>query len=82
MSDECTLIDATGRTVATGTRDQMASILKHTVADGGYAITGPGIDMRFHRAAGVVYPAGGVVDGEVVPPRNLDECIRVFGSSR
>lgn len=81
MSDEYKLTDATGRTVAIGTRDQMTSTLKHTVAGGEYATTGPGIDMRLHRAAGVVYPAGGVVDGEVVPTRNLDGCIRVFGAT-
>jgi hypothetical protein len=77
--NEVRLVDATGLAVAVGTRDQIMSFLKHHSQDGEYAIAGPGIDARLYRVGGVIYPGGGQIDGQTIPPRSREECVAVFG---
>lgn len=79
---ECILRDETGRVVTIATRDLSLRWLKHECQDGEYSIEGPAIDMTFYRINGVVYPSGGFMDGESMPPRSREECIQVFGSGR
>lgn len=81
MSNECRLTDATGLIVAVGTRDQMMSSLKRHSPDGEYAVVGPGIDAKFYKVDGVVYPAGGQVDSQMLPARTRDECVAAFGGA-
>ena len=57
----------------------MLSSLKHHTSDGEYAIAGPGIDARFHRVSGVIYPCGGEIDGDVIPVRSREECVAFYG---
>jgi hypothetical protein len=78
MSNECRLVDATGMTVAVGTRGQMMYSLKRHSPDGEYAVVGPGIDAKFYKIGGVVNPAGGHVDSWVIPARTRDESVEAF----
>ncbi len=76
--EETSLVDANGRTVAMGSRDQMFSTLKHHKPDGEYAIVGPRINMTFYRENGMVFPSSGFIDGGRTTPRNKQECIEVL----
>jgi hypothetical protein len=69
--NECKLMNEYGKTIAMGSQDQMVRYLKHHVEDGMYAIEGPGIDMTYYRANGIVYPCGGTQDGVEMPPRSV-----------
>jgi hypothetical protein len=35
--------------------------------------------MRYYRIEGIVYPAGGMIDGGTMPTRTREECIAFFG---
>lgn len=78
MSD-CALRDQAGRVVTFATRDLTLRWLKQECPDGEYSIEGPGIDMTFYRIKGVVYPSGGTIDGEKMPPRSREEFVDAFG---
>lgn len=74
MNIECKMTNATGVVVAVGSREQMMVYLNHEAPDGEYTVAGPGIDAKFYRIDGVVYPSGGQVDGQMIPPRSREEC--------
>ena len=68
-TNEYSLLDHQGKTIAMGTRDQMFSYVKHHVSDGRYRIVGP--DLRLHclRENGVVEPDQ---DGVCLEARTLN----------
>ena len=37
--------------------------------------------MVFYRINGILYPGGGIIDGETVPPRSKEQCVETFGSN-
>ena len=81
MSKVYCLRDEQARLIATGSREEMYSFAKHHVVDGMYSIGGPGpdFDLLLYRVGGVIYPCGGVVDGEKVPTLSKQECIGIYG---
>lgn len=76
---ECQARDASGRTVGQAPRELLLRYLKHHLPDGDYRVDGPGIDVRFYRIKGVLYPYGGVIDGTAFPTLSRDECVAFFG---
>ena len=48
------LLNASGKTIATGTRRQMFSMIKHDVPDGRYRIVGPKYKLHCLRRNGIV----------------------------
>ncbi len=79
---EHALKDTNGRTVAMGSLQQMTGFLKHHVPDGDYAIEGTGTNATFYRINGVVYPSGGMIAGQRLPPRSREECVETFRKGR
>src|SRR4051812_18179996 len=74
-----TLRDHLGRVVTIDEdRDMTLRFLKHRCPDGEYYVEGPGIDMKYYRINGIVYPSGGTIDGQGMPIRSRAECIEVF----
>lgn len=54
--EDYNLLDATGKTVAIGSFDQMGRMLKHRVRDGRYSIVGPEYRLYCVRRNGVIEP--------------------------
>lgn len=77
--DEYRLCNSKGQTLAMGSLDQMMRAVKHHEEDGIYTIEGPDTDLIVERANGVVYPTGGCLKGEKLPPRTLHEAKNFFG---
>jgi hypothetical protein len=78
MREECTLTDAGGEIITICDRDLAIRWLKHECPDGDYSIEGPDIDLKYYRIDGIVYPAGGTIDGGTMPIRTREECIAFF----
>lgn len=76
------ILRASSKTVAIlPDRELALRYLKHECADGDYGLEGPGVDMVLYRINGILYPGGGIIDGETVPPRSKEQCVETFGSN-
>ena len=56
LINEVMLVNEDGRVVASGTRDQMYSFVKHHVADGTYLIIEGNEALKLSRTEGIVWP--------------------------
>ena len=80
MSNEYTIRNGMGQ-IVTIVHDRRLAFawLKQESPDGDYSIEGPGLDMTYYRVDGVLYPSGGTIDGQRMPPRSRAECVETFG---
>jgi hypothetical protein len=76
-----TLRNDKGEILTIASQDLVQRFLKHHCPDGNYTIEGPDTDLILHRINGMVYPAGGTLNGQKVPPRSRQECVVEFGTS-
>jgi len=54
--DDYRLLNASGETIAIGTRDQVFRFVKHHVADGRYRIVGSEVKLHVVREQGILSP--------------------------
>jgi hypothetical protein len=79
-ADDTTLFDNEGEIRTIADRDLCLRYLRHGrgLPEGEYTVRGPGIDLRLHNVGSVMYPAGGMIDGNAFPDRTRRECIETF----
>ena len=81
-SGDCTLKDEAGEIVTICDRELGIKWMKLECPDGGYTVVGPDINLKYYRIDGIVYPAGGTIDGGTMPTRAREECVRILPPGR
>lgn len=81
MTKDTVLTDKNGKIIVVAERESVLDHLKNACPDGEYIVKGPGIDAVFYRHDGIVYPAGGSLDGETMSRLSLEECIQAYSRS-
>jgi hypothetical protein len=72
---EYTLRNCIGKIVTIAPLDLCFRYVKHNCPDGDYSIEGPNTNLILQRHQGFVYPTGGRLNDQEIPPQTLLEAM-------